>query len=186
MLEDCLLNVIVLPESSSFSLVFKPIDNLQQSPNLPQVGATPFFHIYQFIILLPLFTFSFYRNSDKWDFFQPHLSLLYNRPCRKGKYWNMDNIKIAKERGNPYWKNEEISIWKAHINTAKLHWNILTITVVFLDQKKVYLLSSDRERHLWLSKRFSEAPVCLCVPFIWRSLHSFGKNFPLSFSIFVC
>ena len=35
-------------------------------------------------------------------------------PCGKGKYQNTDNTKIGKERGNSYWKNEEIPGWKAH------------------------------------------------------------------------
>jgi len=32
----------------------------------------------------------------------------------------MDNIKIGKERGNPYKRNEEVSGWKAHINTCDM------------------------------------------------------------------
>jgi hypothetical protein len=45
--------------------------------------------------------------------------------------------KIAKERGISYWKNKEISKRKAHTNTRNLNWNILTITDIFLDQKRV-------------------------------------------------
>ena len=45
--------------------------------------------------------------------------------------------KLLEEKEETYWKNEEISGWKAHINTRKLNWNISTITDVFLDQKRV-------------------------------------------------
>ena len=41
----------------------------------------------------------------------------------------------------------------------------------------MHLLSSDWKRHLWSSKCFSKASVCLCLPFIWRSLHFFDKSF---------
>ena len=54
----------------------------------------------------------------------------------KGKYWSIDNTKIGKERRNSYKKNEEISGWKAHTNTQKLHWNISMITDVYLDQNE--------------------------------------------------
>jgi hypothetical protein len=53
----------------------------------------------------------------------------------------------------------------------------LVITDVFFYQKRinvgmyVQLLSSDQERHLWLWKCFNYASMCLCVPFVWRSLH---------------
>ena len=49
------------------------------------------------------------------------------------------NVKIGKERGNSYQENEEISGWKAHINTRKLNWNTSTTTDAFLDQKRVNL-----------------------------------------------
>ena len=45
----------------------------------------------------------------------------------------MDNTTI----GNSYWKNEEISGWEPHINTQKPVWNVLIITDVFFDQKRV-------------------------------------------------
>ena len=41
----------------------------------------------------------------------------------------------------------------------------------------IYLLFSDWERHLWSSKCFSEASMCLCVPYIQRYLQFFGKSF---------
>ena len=43
----------------------------------------------------------------------------------------------------------------------------------------IHLLSSDRERHLWSSKRLSyrKLPCILNVPFIRRSFHSFGSSF---------
>ena len=100
--------------------------------------------------------------------------------------------------------------WKAHINTRKLHWNISTITDIFLDQKivnvcehmvkivpcdnqvvlsllcvHIHLLSSDQQRHLWLPKHFSEVSMCLCVPFIQISPHFFGKSFLFLF-LFLC
>ena len=52
----------------------------------------------------------------------------------------MDNIKIGIKRVHSYWKNEDVSGWKAqinHKNTQKLNWYILTITQVFVNQKKI-------------------------------------------------
>ena len=40
------------------------------------------------------------------------------------------------KRGNPYWKNE-ISTWKAYIYTTRTHWNVSTLTEVFLHQKRI-------------------------------------------------
>ena len=103
---------------------------------------------------------------------------------------------LTQKRGNSYRKSKEISRRNEHINTRKLHRNISMITDVFLNQKRVnvceyiwwvalfrnshvvpslpwvhiHLFSSDRERHLWLSKHFSEASMCLCVSFARRSL----------------
>ena len=42
-----------------------------------------------------------------------------------------------KKRKRKQKKNEEVSGQKAYTNTQKLNWNILTITDVFLDQKRV-------------------------------------------------
>ena len=47
----------------------------------------------------------------------------------------------------------------------------------------IHLLSSDWEIHLWLWKHFNEASIYLCVPFIWRSRHFFGKLFVFLFPI---
>ena len=58
------------------------------------------------------------------------------RPHGKEKYQSTDNTNIGKERGNSYWKNEEISRWNAYINTWTLNWYVLTITYVFLNQKR--------------------------------------------------
>ena len=44
--------------------------------------------------------------------------------------------------------------------------------------------SSDGERHLLSLKCFSEASMCLCMPFIWRSLQYFGKCFLFLFQFF--
>ena len=49
----------------------------------------------------------------------------------------------------------------------------------------IHLLPSDRKRHLWSSKYFSWASVCLCVPFFRRSLYFFIKSFLLLFINFV-
>ena len=48
----------------------------------------------------------------------------------------------------------------------------------------MHLLSSDWERHLWSSKYFYWVSACLCVPFLWRSLH-FSVSFPFPFLYFV-
>ena len=58
-------------------------------------------------------------------------------PCGKGKCWSRDNTKTGIERGNSYQKNEEISSWKAQINTQKLNWYVSTITNMFLNQNRV-------------------------------------------------
>jgi len=51
---------------------------------------------------------------------------------------NYQNFGKICNRGNSSWK-KEVSGWKAHLNTWKLNWKILTITGVFLDQKKINL-----------------------------------------------
>ena len=42
-------------------------------------------------------------------------------PCEKEKYWSTDNAKIGIEKGSSFWKNGEISWWKAQIDT-QLNW----------------------------------------------------------------
>ena len=56
----------------------------------------------------------------------------------------MESIKVQitqktgkERRGNSYRTNEKISRQKAHTNTQKLNLNILVITDVFLNQKRV-------------------------------------------------
>ena len=44
---------------------------------------------------------------------------------------------LPRSRGNSYRNIEEISGWKAHADTRKFNWIFLTITDVFLDQKRV-------------------------------------------------
>ena len=46
-------------------------------------------------------------------------------------------IRERKGKGKLLPKTEEISIGKAHTNTRKLNRNILTVTAVFLNQKRV-------------------------------------------------
>ena len=53
------------------------------------------------------------------------------------KFTLFHNTKIGKERGNSYQNNEDISRWKAHVNTQKHDWNVSMITDVFLNQKRV-------------------------------------------------
>jgi hypothetical protein len=55
----------------------------------------------------------------------------------KGKYQSTDNTKNWKRKRISYLKNEEISRRKAYTNTRKLNWNILTITDIFPNQKRV-------------------------------------------------
>ena len=62
-----------------------------------------------------------------------HLISLYG----KKKYQNTDNTKIGKLKLNSYQKTEEICGWKAHTNTQKLNWYVLTFTDVFLNQQRV-------------------------------------------------
>ena len=59
-----LIKAIVLAESYSFSFIFKPINTLQQSPELSQVGAILFSTIYTFICY---FTFQVFFLSLQYD-----------------------------------------------------------------------------------------------------------------------
>ena len=56
------------------------------------------------------------------------------------KYQSMDYTKKQEKKEETLTeKNEEISGWKAHINTRRPTWNVSTITEVFLNQKRVNL-----------------------------------------------
>ena len=55
----------------------------------------------------------------------------------KGKYRSTNNTKYGKGNGKLLSKIEEITEGKAHINTHKLNLNILKVTDVFLNQKRV-------------------------------------------------
>ena len=98
--------------------------------------------------------------------------------------------KIGQQRGNSYQKNEEISGWKAHTNTLKLNWNILRITDVFLNQKRVNVYEHRVKEKLSHGAAFTMCShtftilllrktsvivsifhLIFCVPFVWRSLH---------------
>ena len=41
----------------------------------------------------------------------------------------------------------------------------------------IHLLFSDQERHLWLSKCFSQASVCLCA--FYQEISPFSLSFPI-------
>ena len=62
-------------------------------------------------------------KSNHWDNLKQHSKIIKNTKNGKGK------------RKLP--KNEDISIGKVYTNTQKLIRNILTITDVFLDQKRI-------------------------------------------------
>ena len=98
-------------------------------------------------------------------------------------------------------KNEEISRWKAHINTHNLDWNVLMITDVFLDQKRVNVCEQTvKQQHcllftvcshtftLFWSRKTSVIvktfQLSFHMPFVWRSLHFFGKSFLFLFLVF--
>ena len=49
----------------------------------------------------------------------------------------------------------------------------------------IHSFSSDWERQLWLSKYFDQVSVCLCVPFLWRSLQFLVRVFPF-LSLILC
>ena len=70
---------------------------------------------------------------------------------------------ITQKRGNS--KNEEVSRWKAQIHTWKLNWYVLTLTEVFLNQKRINVYEHTVKM----------------VPFIQRPLIFFGKIFPFLF-----
>ena len=88
---------------------------------------------------------------------------IFQNTTWKEKYQSTDKTIIGKESGNSYWRNEEIW-WTAHINTWRLNWNVLTIPDVFLDLKRVNV----------------------CLPFIRRFLHFFGKSLLFLFLFFFC
>ena len=48
----------------------------------------------------------------------------------------------------------------------------------------IRLLSFDLERHLWSTRCFSSASICLCASFIQRPLHFFGTSFLFLFQFF--
>jgi hypothetical protein len=45
--------------------------------------------------------------------------------------------KIRKRKGKLLTKIEEITVGKAHANTQKLNQNILTVTAIFINQKRM-------------------------------------------------
>ena len=104
-----------------------------------------------------------------------HLSLISTFVTMwRGKYQNMDNTKIGKEKIS-YWKNEEISGRKAHTK-HKLIWNVSTITDAFLGQKRVNVCE-----HTVKNK------PCELTLFWPRKTSVIVETFQLSFSVFfVC
>ena len=90
----------------------------------------------------------------------------------KGKYWSTDNTKIGKERVNSYWKNEEISRWKAHINTWNLNNNVSTMT---------YQSWSEQSKCMWTNSKDDAT----CAFHLKISSFFFGKSFLILF-IFLC
>ena len=120
------------------------------------------------------------------------------------KYWGTDNTNIGKERENSYWKNEEIAGWKAHKNTWKLNWNISTITdgLSRSEESKcmwthgkvgtTLTICSHTFTLFWSRKTYVIVEtfqlsffVCLCMPFVQRSLRFFAKNFLFPFLLLV-
>ena len=100
----------------------------------------------------------------------------------KGKYQSTDNTNNSKRKGKLLQKNEEISGRKAHTNTWKLNWNVLRITDVFLDQKRVNV-SFLIEKDICDCQNISIKLLCVCVCLSSGDLLIFCK-FPLSFPIF--
>ena len=72
----------------------------------------------------------------------------------KGKYRSIDNTKYGKGKGKLLQRNEEFSGGKAHTNTWKLIRNILTVTNVFLNQKRVnvceHMVKMASIRSFWM------------------------------------
>ena len=94
--------------------------------------------------------------------------------------------KIGKKKGKLLPKNEKISRQKAYTNLWKLNWNISTIKDV-LSSLCVHIIYS-----LLIKKDVCDRQnisiklpcVCVCVPFVRRSLHFLVKVSPF-FSYFL-
>ena len=90
-----------------------------------------------------------------------------NVSCGMGKYCSTGNTVIGIKSENSYWKNEEVSRWKAQKRAdAKLNWYISTLTEIFLNQKRINVCEHN---------------FGLFVPSIERPLNFFGKIFPILF-----
>ena len=120
-------------------------------------------HVYRISVIWPLGEFVFAWISSR-AFLSPIRQHFSISEITNQVYFNIqgDSKILVQTPETPYTKMK------------KVHMNICPI---------IHLFSSDRERYLWSLKCFSEATVCLCVPFIWRFLNFFGK-FSLSFPIF--
>ena len=83
--------------------------------------------------------------------------------------------KNRKRKWNSYWKNEEISRWKAHTNTQKLNWIVMMITCFSqsVDSKSVWTHGKDK---VWL-EFWKIFPPCPQLPPFLSCTHS-GGNFP--------
>ena len=92
--------------------------------------------------------------------------------------------KIGEERGNSYQKNEEISRWKAHLNTWKLNWNVSMITYVFLDEKRVNVCKCTVK----MASRGVIFTICsnTFILFWLRKISVIINMFQLSFHVFIC
>ena len=71
---------------------------------------------------------------------------------------------------------------------ALMHCRLLRSIVVKMVPQFMWchfycMFTYNWERHVWPFTCFSYASVCLCVPFVWRSLQFFSKSFlfPLLF-----
>ena len=100
--------------------------------------------------------------------------------------FDINETKIRKIKRNSYQKNEEVSRRKAHTNTWKLNWNVLTITGVFLDQKRInvceHMVNTVSHSH--------DAVFTICshiFNLFWlRKISVIIKIFQISFHVFVC
>ena len=76
------------------------------------------------------------------------------------------------------------SKWKAHINTWNINWNVLTITDVFLDQKRVNVCEHMVNMVLSLIVMKMKSETVSCEQNVkWKSHYSYWKCLQVAYLI---
>ena len=96
------------------------------------------------------------------------------------KIWTSSSAQVSHQTHHHYFLDHRGLSWSEE---SKCMWTCCKDWRQSLPRVHIYLLSSDRERHLWSPIYFKF--LCLCVTFVQRSLHFSGRVFPF-FSYFLC